>query len=75
MDEQLVRECLRMFSKRAEDHKERAAYFRHKGEIYLRALEDGTTTAYENAAIMLEYAIEGNAECLKQFDYFGESEG
>ena len=30
-------------------------------------------TAYRNCASILEYAVEGNDECLEQFDYLGST--
>jgi len=68
MNEQLMRDCLRMY-------RDRAAYFEEKwnnthGVESLKALS--SCTAYETAAIMLEYALSDNAELLAQFDYYGE---
>ena len=70
MNKQLVRDCLRMYH-------ERAAYFEEKwtnthGAESLKAIT--SCTAYEAAAIMLEYALSNNAELLAQFDYYGEGE-
>lgn len=58
MNEQLIRECLRML-------RERQNWWGNVGFT-----EPANT--YGNAADMLEYAIDGNAECLAQFDYFTE---
>ena len=56
MNEQLIRECLRML-------RERERTWREEGNLNVEA-------AYGTAADMLEYAINDNAECLAQFDYY-----
>ena len=61
MDEKLVKECLRMFE-------ERCKYY----DALPSFTEKELACAYSNAATMLEYAINGNAECLTQFDTYGE---
>ena len=58
MNEQLIRECLRML-------RERERAWKEAGDF-------NTEVAYSSAADMLEYAINDNAECLAQFDYYGE---
>jgi len=70
MDEQLVRDCLQMY-------RERENYYRAE---WCKRSKDGLKVtdflvmadAYSNAAMMLEYALQGNAEVLRQYDYFGE---
>ena len=70
MDEQLMRDCLRMYH-------ERENYYRTE---WRKRSKDGLDVtdflvmadAYTNAAMMLEYALQGNAEILRQYDYFGE---
>ena len=70
MDEQLVQDCLRMY-------RERGNYYRTE---WRKRSKDGLKAtdflimadAYTNAAMMLEYALQGNAEVLRQYDYFGE---
>ena len=71
MDEQLVRDCLRMY-------RERAAYFENEWRnSYNNGYDDpgysGMAGAYRSAATMLEYALRGNKETLSQFDYYGEN--
>lgn len=39
--------------------------------IYWDTKNQDMWSAYESALTMLEYAHEGNVECLKQFDYYG----
>lgn len=70
MNEPLVRDCLRMY-------RERENYYRTE---WRKRSKDGLKAtdflimadAYSNAAIMLEYALQDNAEILQQYDYFGE---
>lgn len=61
MNEQLIRECLRML-------REREQFWKRRGQNFT------VETAYSTAADMLEYAINDNAECLAQFDYYGEED-
>ena len=63
-DKNLFEMCVRMFEERARAH-DRAG-----GETQV-----GMASAYANAAQMLKYAIDGNYECLAQFDYFHEDTG
>lgn len=61
MDEKLVMECLRML-------KERRDYWG-------KATQKGSAVAnscYSSAVLMLSYAIEGNSDCLRNFDYYGD---
>lgn len=55
--------CLRML-------KERADYWRPRLGEYFTGLGD----AYSSAANLLEYAMQDNIECLRQFDYYHEKE-
>lgn len=66
MNEQLVRDCLRMF-------RECENYYIKESEKD-KCTEDfwGAIMAYNSAACMLEYALKGDSEALKQFDYYGE---
>ena len=64
MDEQLIRDCLRMFRQRMQYWKKHSS----TGEEY------GMRCAYESAADMLEYAIDGDAEELANFDYYNEED-
>lgn len=66
MNEELIRDCLRMFKQRAACYES----IRPKG-----AIELGLACAYTNALQMLQYAIDGDSENLSQFDYFGIGEG
>ena len=68
MDEQLVRDCLRML--------------RNRESYYLNSFQNGKSFnldvdcavygAYSSAVAMLEYAIKGDKETLSQFDYYKE---
>ena len=60
MNTNLFTELLRMFRERAKYHRD------------LDCPE--TAAAYESASMMLKYAIEGNEECLRQFDYYHDIE-
>ena len=64
MNEELIRDCLRMFRQRVQYWKKHSS----TGEKY------GMKCAYENAADMLEYAINGDAETLANFDYYNEDD-
>lgn len=44
---------------------ERAQTWGKNGDYY-------TAQAYQSAHDMLLYALDGNEECLRQFDYYGE---
>ena len=70
MDEQLMRDCLRMYRERENYY--RTEWRKRSGDkldvVEFLAMAD----AYENAAMMLEYALQGNDEILRQYDYFGE---
>lgn len=60
--------CLRML-------KERADYWNLKGnqvDPYLRGAFFGRADAYNSAVSMLEYVIQDNIDCLRQFDYYHE---
>lgn len=61
--------CLRML-------KERADYWNSgiSGDSFIRGMVSGRADAYNSAAIMLEYAMQNNIECLRQFDYYHEDE-
>jgi hypothetical protein len=70
MDEQLMRDCLRMYRERENYYR---TEWRKRSAYGLDVVEFLTAAnAYENAAMMLEYALQGNAEVLRQYDYFGE---
>lgn len=58
MNEELIARALRMLEDRAK--------FWDREKNYDKA------GAYESAAIILEYAMNGNLECLAQFDYCHE---
>lgn len=72
MDEQLIQDCVRMY-------REREKYYRAE---WRKRSKDGLKVtdflimadAYTNAAMMLEYALQGNVEILRQYDYFGEED-
>lgn len=61
--------CLRMF-------KERVEYWNSdiSGDPFRRGMVSGRADAYNSAAVMLEYAMHDNIECLRQFDYYHEDE-
>ena len=68
MNEKLIYEVLRMLE-------ERSAYYETKSgtkqsEFY-EGVFCGKAGAYGSAVHMLRYALAGNEECLKEFDYFG----
>jgi hypothetical protein len=73
MNEQLMRDCLRMFQERA-SYYERIWLdnYHHRGYNNVESL--AKSDAYQNAATMLRYALDGDKETLAQFDYFGEDE-
>lgn len=69
MKEQLVRDCLRMFREREDYYKEE-----YNKEFDKGGSPDnlwGMMMAYNSAASMLEYALNGDNEALAQFDYYG----
>lgn len=60
--------CLRML-------KERADYWNLKGnhsDPYLSGIFFGRVDAYNSAISMLEYVMQDNIECLRQFDCYHE---
>jgi hypothetical protein len=68
MDEQLVRDCLRMY-------RERAAHFENEWRnSYNNGYDDpgyyGMAVTYGFASIMVAYALKGSKKTLAQFDYF-----
>jgi len=68
MDEQLVRDCLRMF-------RDRKNYYQNtikNGKSLNLDADYAAAGAYSSAATMLEYALRGDKEILSQFDYYGE---
>lgn len=58
MNENLFEMCVRMFEERARAHD--------------KAQQIEMACVYANCAQMLKYAIEGNYDCLRQWDYYGE---
>lgn len=69
MDEQLIRDCLRML-------RDRKRYYQNniKSDKSLNLDADyAAAGAYSSAATMLEYAIKGDKEILTQFDYYKEN--
>ena len=52
--------CLRMF-------RDRAAFWNK----HIMPGHQDISATYETAANMLEYAMQNNIECLRQFDYYG----
>lgn len=70
MNEQLMRDCLRMYRERASFYKKIWLDNYNHGFNNVECL--GKSDAYNNAAMMLEYALQDNAEILRQYDYFGE---
>jgi hypothetical protein len=71
MNEQLVRDCLRMFREREDYYKEEWNKEFDKNGSPPDNLW-GMMMAYDNAACMLEYALNGNSKALAQFDYYGK---
>ena len=70
MDEQLMRDCLRMYRERENYYR---TEWRKRSADGLDVVEFLTAAnAYEDAAMMLEYALQAKAEILRQYDYFGE---
>jgi len=70
MNEQLVRDCLRML-------RERKNYYQNtikNGKSLNLDADYAAAGAYSSAATMLEYALKGDKEILSQFDYYGEDE-
>jgi len=68
MDEQLIRDCLRMLQ-------DRKNYYQNtikNGKSLNLDVDYAVAGAYSSAATMLEYALQGNKEILSQFDYYGE---
>lgn len=62
--------CLRML-------KERADYWNLRGnqcDPYLRGSFFGRADAYKAAVSILEYAMQDNIDCLRQFDYYHKEE-
>jgi len=59
-NEKLVWKVVKMFH-------ERARYWEKHNDL-IRA------SAYQSAHDILLYALDGNEECLRQFDYYGEEE-
>lgn len=64
MNEELIRDCLRML-------RQRSKYWSKHGPT---VQEFTMSCAYANAADILEYAINGDAETLANFDYYGEDD-
>lgn len=68
MDEQLIRDCLRML-------RDRKNYYQNtikNGKSLNLDADYAAAGAYSSAATMLEYAIKNDKEILAQFDYYGE---
>ena len=68
MDEQLIRDCLRML-------RERKNYYQNNiknGKSLNLDADYAAAGAYSSAATMLEFAIKKDKEILAQFDYYGE---
>ena len=68
MDEQLIRDCLRML-------RDRKRYYQNNiknGKSLNLDVDYAVAGAYSSAATMLEYAIKKDKEILSQFDYYGE---
>jgi len=69
MDEQLIRDCLRMF-------RDRKNYYQNtikNGKSLNLDADYAAAGAYSSAATMLEYAIKKDKEILAQFDYYKEN--
>lgn len=69
MDEQLIRDCLRML-------RERRNYYQNtikNGKSFNLDADYAAAGAYSSAATMLEYAIKQDKEILAQFDYYEEN--
>lgn len=43
---------------------------RARCDYYAKAGNTEKAISYDSAATMVEYALEGNVECLRQMDYF-----
>ena len=69
MDERLIKYALEIIRKRAlsYDRDREIALANGDEDYYMTAID--FLTAYSSAATILEYAIEGNEECMRQFDY------
>ena len=68
MNEALVRKCLKIYKKREDAYYEAARKFKAQDMCYQYNYCMSAAMAYNSAATMLEYAINGDAECLYQFD-------
>ena len=69
MDEQLIRDCLRMLQ-------DRKNYYQNtikNGKSLNLDVDYAVAGAYSSAATMLEYAIKQDKEILAQFDYYKEN--
>ena len=69
MNEQLVRDCLRML-------RDRKNYYQNNiknGKSLNLDADYAAAGAYSSAATMLEYAIKNDKEILAQFDYYKEN--
>ena len=69
MDEQLIRDCLRML-------RDRKKYYQNtikNGKSLNLDADYAAAGAYSSAATMLEYAIKQDKEILAQFDYYEEN--
>lgn len=69
MDEQLVRDCLRMLRDRKNHYQNTIK----NGKSLNLDADYAAAGAYSSAATMLEYAIKGDKEILTQFDYYKEN--
>lgn len=69
MNEQLIRDCLRML-------RDRKNYYQNNiknGKSLNLDADYAAAGAYSSAATMLEYAIKDDKEILAQFDYYKEN--
>ena len=47
--------------------------FDDRSNYYRKKHRESIGMAYETAWMLVEYALDNNIECLRQFDYYGES--
>ena len=69
MNEQLIKDCLRML-------RDRKNYYQNtikNGKSLNLDADNAAAGAYNSAATMLEYAIKNDKEILAQFDYYKEN--
>lgn len=70
MNEALIRKCLRIYKYREDSYYADAQKFKLHGKLDQYDSCMTAAMAYNSAYTMLEYAINGNDECLSQFDDF-----